>query len=77
MHGANALVIDSERDQIILRETDGVRVFQGATLEEIGQAAGAGYGAPGALALDLASGTVYLSDDGGRIWTYGFADVSP
>ena len=77
MHGANALVIDSARDQVILRETDGVRVFQGATLEEIGQATGAGYGAPGALALDLASGTVYLSDDGGRIWTYGFADVSP
>jgi hypothetical protein len=69
-------VVDAARDQVILREAGGLRVLHGATLEELGEAAGAGYGAPGALAMDLATGTAYLSDDDGRLWAYGFTDRS-
>lgn len=76
LQGANALVVDAARDQVILREAGGLRVLHGATLEELGEAAGAGYGAPGALAMDLATGTAYLSDDDGRLWAYGFTDRS-
>lgn len=77
LQGANALVFDAVRDQVVLREIGGMRVLDGVTLDEIEHVSGAGYGRPGALALDRASGTVFLSDSIGRLWTFGFADASP
>jgi uncharacterized repeat protein (TIGR01451 family) len=77
LQGASALVVDAVRGQVILRETGAVRVLDAISLEEIDQVAGAGYGMPGALALDSASGTAFLSDSVGRMWMYGFAGALP
>jgi len=75
--GANALVVDTERGNIILRESGAVRVLDGITLAETDRITGAGYGMPGALALDGASGTAFLSDAVGRLWMCGFPDALP
>jgi len=77
LQGANALVVDAARGQIILRETGTVRVLDAATLAEVDQVAGVGYGVPGALALDGMSGAAFLSDSVGRLWSYGFSGAVP
>ncbi|MGC9359282.1 MAG: hypothetical protein ACP5G7_02770 [Anaerolineae bacterium] len=75
--GANALVVDAARGSVILRESGAVRVLDAVTLEETDRITGASYGMPGALALDSASGTAFLSDSVGRLWVYGFQGALP